>query len=62
MREALRRYRRFLVGLCFALCAVGTLMATFNVGRSVGVAIIAVALLGVVSTGAGAAGAAGGGS
>jgi hypothetical protein len=45
-----------------ALCVVGILMATLDVGRSVGVVIIAVSLLGVVSTGAGAAGAAGAGS
>jgi hypothetical protein len=55
MREGLRRCRRVLVDLSFALCVVGILMATLNVGRSVGVVIIAVSLLGVVSTGAGAA-------
>ena len=62
MRERVGRYRRVVVGLCFALCVVGILMAALNVGRSVGIVIIAVSLLGVVSTGAGAAGAAGGGS
>jgi hypothetical protein len=61
MMQRLRRYRRPLIALSFALCVIGTLMAALDVGRSVGIVLIVLALPGIASTGAGAAGLASGG-
>jgi Ni/Fe-hydrogenase subunit HybB-like protein len=61
MRERWRRFRRVFIRVSFVLCVVGVLMATFDVGRSVGVVLAAIGGFGVVTTPGGAAGAATGG-
>jgi hypothetical protein len=61
VRDTWRRYRRVFIGVSFAFGVIGVLMATLDVGRSVGIVLIVLAMPGMVSTRGGAAGAATGG-